>query len=67
MITIFFNDAIYQIDPTKSLQDFLMGNRCIDQHFAVAINNQHIPRGAYSTTWLQEGDRVDMIVPMQGG
>lgn len=66
MITIYFNEEAQQI-KSQSLQDFLLHKNYIDLHFASAINNQFIPRTAYSTTLLSEGDRVDIIVPMQGG
>ena len=38
-----------------------------NQQFAVAINEQFIPQGLYQETFLQEGDRVELLVPMQGG
>ncbi len=67
MVSIYLNDAVQQIEPTQSLQELLIQNNYIEQHFAVAINNQLIPRMAYNTTLLNTGDRVDIIVPMQGG
>ena len=67
MVSIYLNDAVQQIEPKKSLQELLIQNNYIDQHFAVAINNQLIPRMAYNITLLNPGDRVDIIVPMQGG
>lgn len=66
MINIYFNDESHQI-KSQSLQKFLLHKNHIDLHFAIAINNQFIPRTAYSTTLLSEDDRVDIIVPMQGG
>lgn len=67
MIGIYLNDVVQKIEPTQSLRDLLIQNNHIEQHFAVAINNQLIPRVLYSTTLLNPGDRVDIIVPMQGG
>jgi len=66
MVNIYLNDEVQHI-PTQSLHDLLMQNNYIDQHFAVAINNQLVHRIAYDTTILNPGDRVDIIVPMQGG
>lgn len=65
MITIYLNDERQQIQAQQSLQEFIQDRS--EAHFAIAINQQFIPRSAYSTTSLQEGDRVDIIVPMQGG
>lgn len=66
MINIYFND-VSQLIKSQCLQEFLLEKNHSDSHFAIAINNRFIPRTAYQTTWLSEGDRVDMIVPMQGG
>lgn len=66
MINIYFNDESYQI-KSQSLQEFLLHKNHIDSHFAIAINNLFIPRTAYKKILLSDGDRVDMIVPMQGG
>lgn len=66
MINVYFNDECHQI-KSQSLHEFLLHKNHRDLHFAIAINNQFIPRTAYSTTLLDEGDRVDVIVPMQGG
>lgn len=35
--------------------------------FAIAINEQFIPRDQYSSTQLKPGDRVEIVSPMQGG
>lgn len=66
MISIYFNDENHQI-KSQSLHEFLVHKNHIDAHFAIAINNRFIPRTTYKTTLLSDGDRVDMIVPMQGG
>lgn len=66
MINIYFNSEAQQIQP-QVLQDFLLQKNHTDLHFAIAINNKFVPRAVYSTTLLRDGDRVDIIVPMQGG
>jgi sulfur carrier protein len=66
VINIYFNDESQQI-KSQSLHEFLVHKNHLNFHFAIAINNQFIPRTAYSTTVLYESDRVDIIVPMQGG
>lgn len=66
MIHIYFNDENHQINP-QSLQEFLLYINHTELHFAIAINNRFVSRSAYKTTYLADGDRVMMIVPMQGG
>lgn len=35
--------------------------------FAVAHNDQFVPRGEYTEIILSEGDRIEILTPMQGG
>jgi sulfur carrier protein len=67
MMTIYLNDEPCCIESSHSLQDVLIQKNPAQGHFAVAVNNQFVPRVAYDTTALNAGDRVDIIVPMQGG
>ena len=67
MIHIYLNDQLIQVKPDQSLQEVLIQHHHQDHHFAVAINNQLISRKVYKTTSLQADDRIDIIVPMQGG
>ena len=50
-----------------TVKDLLKQHQEAGVHFAVAINQQFVPRSAYQTTPLSDGDCVDIIVPMQGG
>lgn len=35
--------------------------------FAVAINGDFVPKSNYESVQLKEGDKVDILSPMQGG
>ncbi|MGJ3494889.1 sulfur carrier protein ThiS [Piscirickettsia salmonis] len=35
--------------------------------FAVAINCSFVPRSDFASTYLQAGDEIDVVSPMQGG
>lgn len=37
------------------------------RYTAVAVNREVTPRGAYASTVLREGDRVEIVRPMGGG
>ena len=44
----------------------------LDHHFsalkvAVAINGAFVPRNLFVSTPIQEGDRLEVLTPMQGG
>ncbi|KGP63843.1 thiamine biosynthesis protein ThiS [Legionella norrlandica] len=67
MVNIYLNDQIHEIESSLSLSDFLKQQNNTQQHFAVAINNRHIPKDSYKTTVLKANDRVDILLPMQGG
>lgn len=67
MKKISLNGQDYFIEHRLSLQALLTERALTDQHFAVAINNQFIPNSFYTKTWINEGDCVDIIIPMQGG
>ena len=34
---------------------------------AVARNDEFVPRGDYATVQLRDGDRLEIVSPMQGG
>lgn len=67
MITIYLNDQPCVVEASRSLQEVLLKNHYEGEHMAIAVNYQFIPRSAFDNTILAEGDRIDVIVPMQGG
>ncbi|QMT59688.1 MULTISPECIES: sulfur carrier protein ThiS [unclassified Legionella] len=64
---IFINDKSFTLDSSCTLQELLEQIEGIAAHVAIAINNQFVPKPMFSNTILCEGDRIDLIVPMQGG
>ena len=36
-------------------------------HFAIAVNYDVVPRGAWAATHLKTGDEIEIITPRQGG
>lgn len=67
MITIQLNRKTYLIENKSTLQDILHENKFIEPCFATAINKKFILRAHYATTYLNEGDCIETIMPMQGG
>jgi len=66
MINIFFNAQATSFSATGSLQDF------IEQHagngpFAVAVNETFVQKSQYGECLLNDGDRIEIVKPMQGG
>ncbi|MBB6523176.1 sulfur carrier protein ThiS [Pseudoteredinibacter isoporae] len=70
---IVLNGKAVEIPQPDNLQDFFDSlNRndaaiILPKQFAVALNAQFIPRSQYADTALQEGDDLELLVPMQGG
>ncbi|NVK22051.1 MAG: sulfur carrier protein ThiS [Kangiellaceae bacterium] len=37
------------------------------ENFAIAVNMEFVPRSIYSETYLRDFDKVEIVLPMQGG
>lgn len=66
MINVFLNAQATSFSAAGSLLDF------IEQHagngpFAAAVNETFVPKSQYGDTPLKDGDRIDIVNPMQGG
>jgi len=62
-----FNGEATMIDRAMPLSELLARMEDLPQNFAVAVNEAFVPREAYADTPLNEGDEVELLVPMQGG
>ena len=63
---VILNDQKVELDSEKNLEDFL-ASQTLDGIFAIAINENFIPKANYTSTTLQEGDHIELVSPMQGG
>ena len=52
---------------TSNLADALMALGFGGASLATAVNGGFIPAAARATTLLHDGDRVEVLAPMQGG
>jgi len=62
-----FNGESTDIEEAMSLGELLAQRTDLPENFAVAINETFVPRAAYDNTPVDEGDQVELVVPMQGG
>lgn len=60
------NDEALELDKPMSVAEFIQWFKQ-EGNFAVAVNMEFIPRSLYGETLLREGDRVEIVLPMQGG
>jgi sulfur carrier protein len=64
---IYINDHPLTLETMCTLEEMLITNEIFAEYMAVAINNQFISKPNYARTFLNEGDRVDLIMPTEGG
>ena len=66
-ISVWLNGNEKQLPAELTLVDALSQWQIASNEFAVAINQNFVPRHAYSTTQLKPEDQIELLVPMQGG
>lgn len=66
-IAIFINDQRVETEEGASLLEALQTWPLPAQPFVLALNQVFIPGSQYSTTCLQKGDRIELVVAVQGG
>lgn len=67
MVIIQFNEQFIIIPKGFSLSELLLQEQPVDTYFAVAVNQQWVPRSTYAEKILKAGDVINIITPMQGG
>lgn len=66
-MNILLNDQQKTIEPDTTLARFVSEHADEGSAFAVAINDTFVPRSDYEQKILNDGDRVELLIPMQGG
>lgn len=68
MIQVSVNDDTLDIDDASSLLSLLQVlGREKDKRIAIALNNTVIPKTAWESTFLNEGDKIVLITAAYGG
>lgn len=67
MIEVQFNDETLLVDEGSNLAGLLVKQNYTAAGFAVALNNNFIPRAEHEATYLKAGDTISVIIPMSGG
>jgi sulfur carrier protein len=63
---VFLNKQAVSLTSSISLAE-LLDQGTFKPPFAVAINADFIPKNSYSTTFVTDGDRIEVISPVTGG
>lgn len=68
---LMLNDEVLEVDNKLTISQFIewlkTNNKLEHANFALAVNMEFVPRSIYSETYLKENDRVEIVLPMQGG
>lgn len=67
MITLQLNGEKKTLKAGASIIDAIDDWQLEDKSFAIAVNEEFIPKSAYGDTSLTDGDQVELLIPMQGG
>ena len=66
-MTITVNGQVREVPDGLSVEELLAHLNVKREYTAVAINREVTPRSAHGSTFLSEGDRVEIVRPMGGG
>ena len=64
---IMINGRTAEIPDGLSVEGLLAHLNVKREYTAVALNREVAPKSAYASTWLKEGDRIEIVRPMGGG
>ena len=66
-MTIEVNGERKEVEAPRSLAEAIHALGYEGARIAVAHNDEFVPRGDYATLQLRDGDRLEIVSPMQGG
>jgi sulfur carrier protein len=66
-IEVMINGEPALVPPASTIAEVLRGAEYDLQHGAVAVNESFLPRHDYATQLVQEGDRIEVLMPFAGG
>ena len=55
------------LEVEASTLEALLRERAIEGRVATAVNESFVPKGMRASTELSDGDRIEILAPMQGG
>lgn len=64
---VMINGQPKDFEAPLNLYDVLAQEELIDMMIAVAHNGNVIPKGDYAQIFIEEGDAIEIVAPMQGG
>lgn len=66
-MNIVVNGKLTPLEHSHTIADALQELGYEDSYFAVALNEEFVPKTEYQKTPLQENDRLEVLSPIRGG
>ncbi|MEY4589911.1 MAG: thiamine biosynthesis protein ThiS [Pseudomonadota bacterium] len=67
MLTILLNNQTISLPAGSTVSDALNALGSSDGPFAVALNDEFLPKSRYQQQPLNDGDTLDLVAPVGGG
>ncbi len=64
---IILNGSEHKLDAPVDVSNLLANEGFADKLVAVAVNGTFVPKEAHKETILNDGDKIEIVAPMQGG
>lgn len=68
---LMLNDEAIEVENNLTISqliEWLKANDKLEQtNFAIAVNMEFVPRSIYGETILKPNDKIEVVLPMQGG
>jgi len=64
---IILNGETHNIDAEQTISALLQEQGYDGKLVAVAVNNTFAPKSSYTTHTIHDGDKLEIVAPMQGG
>lgn len=65
--TIYFNGDKLSVAGGATVNAVLTMKDAADGHFIVVVNDEVVPKVAYDTYQLEDGDNLEVMTPITGG
>lgn len=67
MLNIIVNGKPVTVEKSTSVAEALDELGFEGKHFAVALNEDFVPKTAYTETPIHDGDQLEVLAPLRGG
>jgi len=67
MIKVSVNGEVKELETNLNVRQMIEALEYKIKGFAVAVNTTFVPIAKYDETIIKEGDRIDILAPVQGG